>query len=197
MPLISSALLDKYGSQDAVHKSSQKALVTESETFVEYDETGAVKGAPKSARKSRYAEDVFTNNHTTVWGSWWSDFKWGYACCHSTVKNSFCTGEEGRIAAEEAETFSRGLALPSAEDADNATRVDAETAAADEAAREAHVPNAVDRPEKQNLDESRRRLEEMTAGVTEAEMEKYRREKVSKSDPMAAMLGRDELVGGA
>ena len=40
------------------------------------------------------------NNHTTVWGSWWHDGAWGYACCHSTVKNSYCTGQIGAAAAE-------------------------------------------------------------------------------------------------
>lgn len=142
-----------------------------------------------------YAEDVLINNHTSVWGSWWKDFKWGYACCHSIVKNSFCTGEEGRRAAEEAERFSRGLTLPSAEDADNVEEVEGEDAATQEAAGEKHIPNGVDKPEKQTMDESRRRLEEMKAGVTEAEMEKYRKERTDKNDPMARMLGKDELLG--
>ena len=37
-----------------------------------------------------------------VWGSWWSDGQWGYACCHQTVKNSYCTGEAGESAAADA-----------------------------------------------------------------------------------------------
>lgn len=48
---------------------------------------------------ARYEEDVFHNNHTAVWGSWWCDGVWGYACCHSTVKNSYCTGKAGEAAA--------------------------------------------------------------------------------------------------
>ena len=56
------------------------------------------------------------------------------------------------------------------------------------------MPNGVDRPEKQSLDETRRRLGEMKAGITEEEMEKYRKEKTNKSDPMASLLGRDELL---
>ena len=51
---------------------------------------------PQKAAKSKYAEDIFPQNHTSVWGSWWSDFKWGYACCHSFVKNSYCTGDLGK-----------------------------------------------------------------------------------------------------
>ncbi len=53
-----------------------------------------VKGVEVKA-KSRYEEDVLVNNHTAVWGSWWRDGTWGYACCHSCVKNSYCTGKVG------------------------------------------------------------------------------------------------------
>lgn len=191
------ALTDKYGDQGAVTKKNALAStgVTSNENYVEYDDRGRIKGAPEKKEKSMYVEDVLINNHTSVWGSWWKDFQWGYACCHSIVKNSFCTGEEGKRAAEESERFSRGLTLPSAEDADNSTEVDNDVSQADEESREKHVPNGVDKPEKQRMDESRRRLEEMKAGVTEEQMEKYRKEKTSKADPMAAMLGKDELIG--
>ena len=37
-----------------------------------------------------------------MWGSWWSDGQWGYACCHQSVKNSYCTGSAGETAAQEA-----------------------------------------------------------------------------------------------
>lgn len=162
------ALLDKYGSQDALTKKNPLAgaEVTSNEKYVEYDERGKIKGVPEKKEKSMYVEDVLINNHTSVWGSWWKDFKWGYACCHSIVKNSFCTGEEGKKAAEEAERFSKGLTLPTAEEADNAAVVEKEDAHVEDAEMEKHVPNGVDKPEKQNMDESRRRLEEMKAGVT-------------------------------
>lgn len=52
--------------------------------------------------RSRYEEDVHPGNHTSVFGSWWKEGDWGYACCHQTVKNSYCTGEAGREAAEHA-----------------------------------------------------------------------------------------------
>lgn len=189
------ALVDVYGDQSSVSKPLPVAA--SSEQYVEYDARGRIKGAPAKTEKSMYAEDVRINNHTSTWGSWWKDFTWGYACCHSVVKNSFCTGEEGIRAAEESERFSRGgtLGLPSAEEAGNAVPVEREEAQREEESREEHVPNEVERPAKQRSDEeSRRRLEEMKSGVTEAEMEKYRRERVSKNDPMAGILGRDELV---
>jgi pre-mRNA-processing factor SLU7 len=99
-------LADQYGEQPAVPEALRTAI-TESETFVEYDEAGLIKGAPKQAAKSKYPEDIFNNNHTSVWGSWWSDFKWGYACCHSFVKNSYCTGDTGRKALQEAESWDK------------------------------------------------------------------------------------------
>jgi pre-mRNA-processing factor SLU7 len=99
-------LASQYGEQPTVPEAL-KAAITESETFVEYDEAGLIKGAPRKAAKSKYPEDVFINNHTSVWGSWWSDFKWGYACCHSFVKNSYCTGDMGKQAIEQADSWDK------------------------------------------------------------------------------------------
>lgn len=50
--------------------------------------------------RSRYEEDVHPGNHTSVWGSFWRDGEWGYACCHQFVKNAYCTGLAGERAAE-------------------------------------------------------------------------------------------------
>ncbi|EGS22705.1 putative pre-mRNA splicing protein [Thermochaetoides thermophila DSM 1495] len=99
-------LASQYGEQPILPEALRTAI-TESETFVEYDEAGLIKGAPKREAKSKYPEDVLINNHTSVWGSWWSDFKWGYACCHSFVKNSYCTGDVGKRALEEAEAWDK------------------------------------------------------------------------------------------
>lgn len=52
--------------------------------------------------KSKYEEDVYINNHMTVWGSWWEDHQWGYICCKQTIRNSYCTGTTGIEAAEAA-----------------------------------------------------------------------------------------------
>ena len=92
-------LRDRYGVDDEmVHRLPEEVkemVVAESETFVEYDELGLVKGAPRTMTNSKYQEDEYINNHSSVWGSWWHDFRWGYKCCRSFVKNSYCTGEEG------------------------------------------------------------------------------------------------------
>jgi pre-mRNA-processing factor SLU7 len=40
---------------------------------------------------------AYVNNHTAVWGSWYDlpTGLWGYACCHSCVHLSYCTGRAG------------------------------------------------------------------------------------------------------
>jgi pre-mRNA-processing factor SLU7 len=57
--------------------------------------------AKSTLPRSRYEEDVLINNHTAVWGSWWRAGQWGFACCHSMVKQSYCTGKAGIAAAED------------------------------------------------------------------------------------------------
>ena len=50
----------------------------------------------KARVKSVYTEDVYLNNHCSVWGSFYNDnFGWGFKCCLSFDKNSWCKGEEG------------------------------------------------------------------------------------------------------
>lgn len=71
---------------------------------VEYSKDGRViKGAPKAVVRSKYQEDVMNNNHSSVWGSFYDrrTGKWGYSCCHSIIKMSYCTGEEGKKANEQ------------------------------------------------------------------------------------------------
>ena len=107
------ALLEKYGGHEHLQKDPLKqASVTENERFVEYDHKGRLKNQAEKKEKSMYKEDVFLNNHTSVWGSWWKDFKWGYACCHSTLKSSYCVGEEGKAANEELAALALPLQTP-------------------------------------------------------------------------------------
>jgi pre-mRNA-processing factor SLU7 len=42
------------------------------------------------------------NNHTTIWGSWYDTASglWGYACCHSDIHVSYCSGQAGIDAAQ-------------------------------------------------------------------------------------------------
>jgi len=188
------ALAEKYGGQEHLKKDpARDVAVVESERFVEYDERGLIKGAPKVQVKCMYAEDVMINNHTSVWGSWWKDFKWGYACCHQVLKNSYCTGEQGRRALEEADRLREGAGADVEEDAD-AEEVPKAIAWQEEAAREEHVPNAVEDDGKAKLDSKARKraLEDMRNGASEAELEEYRRKRIAPNDPMKDYV--DELV---
>ncbi|KAJ6146367.1 hypothetical protein N7497_008349 [Penicillium chrysogenum] len=49
------ALLDKYGGVEYTKPNAlRETMVVENERFIEYDESGAIKGAPKNATKSKY-----------------------------------------------------------------------------------------------------------------------------------------------
>jgi pre-mRNA-processing factor SLU7 len=164
------ALLDRYGGEEHLDKpdTDKVPLVTESERFVEYDERGGVKGAPRVKPRSKYAEDVLINNHTSVWGSWWADFQWGYACCHSTIKQSYCTGADGIKALEDEQRRKAGLD-------------------ADQKQLEAAPPEQVEQDDGER-DRRKRRAAEMHDGVTEEDVEEYRRKKSNFNDPMAKVL---------
>ncbi|KAI9888364.1 MAG: mRNA splicing protein [Vezdaea aestivalis] len=182
------ALLSKYGGEQHLQAAPLKdAAILENERYVEYDELGLVKGAPKLVAKSKYAEDVLINNHTSVWGSWWEDFKWGYQCCHSTTKNSYCTGETGKKAFAEAKKMKMGglLEAPPPEDAKS---MQDEVAISDRDVQEEIAHTNSDKVKK------KRTLQEMQSGVGEEEMEEYQRKRTVANDPMAKLLGKDELV---
>merc|ERR1712154_265859 len=55
-----------------------------------------IKGEEERVVRSRYPEDVHPGNHTSVWGSFWHEGKWGYKCCYAFLKQAYCTGATGR-----------------------------------------------------------------------------------------------------
>ncbi|EXJ81894.1 hypothetical protein A1O1_07959 [Capronia coronata CBS 617.96] len=222
------ALLERYGGDEFLKQDPMKKArqVFENERYVEYDESGRVKGEARQIARSKYTEDVLVNNHTSVWGSWWRDFTWGYACCHSTVKNSYCTGESGRVAFEEAQGLRTGQALLLEDDKsqDKETDLTRRKVVADEDSKAQSRIEAVvgDEKERLRLEQTgdareadghhgtteagsnaattatahakKRTLQELQSGISEEELESYKRNRVAADDPMAALLGKDELV---
>ncbi|CAH0391152.1 unnamed protein product [Bemisia tabaci] len=94
---IQKSVLEKYGGEEHLNAPPKELLLAQTENYVEFSRAGTIiKGQKESIPKSRYEEDVYINNHTSVWGSYWHDFEWGYACCHSFIKNSYCVGEAGK-----------------------------------------------------------------------------------------------------
>ncbi|TGZ84996.1 hypothetical protein EX30DRAFT_325915 [Ascodesmis nigricans] len=195
-------LLAKYGGAEHLEK---KPEVEEQEVYIEYTETGQVKGQkPQGKIKSMYEtiEDKYYGNHTSVWGSWWRNFKWGYACCHSTVKKSYCTGEAGIKANEEAENMRLGLVQP-AERLQIESKEDHEEKESKEKGEKEEKEEDVRKDEKEEKaradtglkasgqgredddKEGKRKLEHMLGGVTEDEMEAYRKRRALAQDPMA------------
>jgi len=94
-------IMDTYGNAASGDMPPMELLLGQTEHQVEYDRAGRIiKGQEKAVPKSKYEEDVFINNHTTMWGSWWKDHQWGYKCCKQFIRNSYCTGQSGIDAAE-------------------------------------------------------------------------------------------------
>ncbi|KAF5301514.1 hypothetical protein FQR65_LT08817 [Abscondita terminalis] len=91
-------VLERYGGEEHLQVPPKSLLMSQTEDYVEYSRSGKViKGQEKQIVKSKYEEDVYINNHTSVWGSFWKGGQWGYKCCHSFIKNSYCLGEAGRL----------------------------------------------------------------------------------------------------
>ncbi|OMP01914.1 Pre-mRNA splicing Prp18-interacting factor [Corchorus olitorius] len=99
-------IMEKYGNVASEEEMPKELLLGQSERQVEYDRAGRViKGLMEILiPKSKYEEDVFMNNHTSVWGSWWNidAHQWGYQCCKQVIRNSYCTGLAGIEASEAA-----------------------------------------------------------------------------------------------
>ncbi|KAI9927939.1 hypothetical protein ASPWEDRAFT_42085 [Aspergillus wentii DTO 134E9] len=177
------ALLDKYGGEEHLAPTPLRdTIVVENERFVEYDETGAIKGAPKKAAKSKYPEDIHPNNHTSAWGSWWHNFEWGYSCCYSTVKNSYCTGEDGIRAFEEADNL---MMLPELDPEEMPPSNDGEPN---------DTPESREQPKESESNSKKRTRMELQSGITEEELESFKRSRLDAEDPMAAFAGKDDLA---
>ncbi|KAH9255019.1 hypothetical protein BASA81_006964 [Batrachochytrium salamandrivorans] len=88
------SILEKYGGAEHLDAPPKELLLAETEHYVEYSQTGRlIKGQERARAKSKYEEDIFPLNHTTVWGSWWKNGKWGYGCCHATLRAAYCGGK--------------------------------------------------------------------------------------------------------
>ncbi|KAF8475676.1 Pre-mRNA splicing Prp18-interacting factor-domain-containing protein [Kalaharituber pfeilii] len=192
-------LLHIYGGAEHLSNVPLEHDVAESEAYVEYTPSGEIKGREKAPAKSKYAEDKYIGNHTSVWGSWWKNFQWGYACCHSVIKNSYCTGSEGIKANEEAEALRTGRLNETKriEDLKETKNTQEQEKEQDQEALESqgklnNCPNNNSENNKQEdkHEKAKRKHAEMIGGVTEEELEEYRRQKKMFDDPMAAFLNK-------
>lgn len=95
-------IFDKYGGSEHLEAPPKALLLAQTEEYVVYNRLGKIiEGQEQRHVKSKYIEDEYIQNHSSVWGSFWANRQWGYRCCHSTVKQSYCTGDAGKNAGEE------------------------------------------------------------------------------------------------
>jgi len=111
------AILEKYGGQEHLDAAPPRELIfAQTENYVEYTRSGKViRGEEEKVVRSRYPEDVHPGNHTSVWGSFWHEGKWGYKCCYAFLKQAYCTGATGRENFESVLASSNAAAAAAAE----------------------------------------------------------------------------------
>jgi len=148
-------VIDKYGGLEHLKAPPKELLLAQTENYVEYSRTGQViKGQERATVKSRYEEDVHPGNHSSVWGSYWEGGRWGYACCQSTIRGSYC------IKTKEKEAIERSDTTPSA-----------------------LVPQVVKSEKKDEVEETSEEKEDEYAGLSLMEIHKKKMEKEqNKSD---------------
>jgi pre-mRNA-processing factor SLU7 len=179
------AILAKYGGKEHLQAPPKELLLAQTEQFVTYAPDGSVmRGKEKIIPKSKYEEDVYINNHTSVWGSFWENGQWGYACCHQFIKNSYCIGKSGLEVKEKIQEEMK-------------ERVEQKTSMVHTII-PLYLPNTIQQTEesqKATTEEDRKRKSSgkgynsmADTSVTEQEMEEYRLKKVRNEDPMKAFL---------
>ncbi|XP_010444935.1 PREDICTED: pre-mRNA-splicing factor SLU7-A-like [Camelina sativa] len=195
-------IMEKYGDAATRDEIPMELLLGQSERQVEYDRAGRViKGQEMVIiPKSKYEEDVHTNNHTSVWGSWWKDHQWGYKCCQQTIRNSYCTGSAGIEAAEASLDLMKANIARKEASEESPKKVEEKRMASwgtdtpeDLELNEEALANALrkeDLSRKEEKNERKRKYNvEYTNDVTPEEMEAYRMKRVHHEDPMKDFLG--------
>ncbi|TXG72319.1 hypothetical protein EZV62_000898 [Acer yangbiense] len=193
-------ITEKYGNAATEEEMPRELLLGQSERQVEYDRAGRViKGLEMSIPKSKYEEDIYINNHTSVWGSWWKGHQWGYKCCQQTIKNSYCTGTAGIEAAEAAADLMRANISRKATSED----VPAPAQEKNLATWGSDVPDDLiidqkklaealkkeDERKKEENDERKRKYNvKWDDEITAEDMEAYRMKKIHRDDPMKEFL---------
>jgi pre-mRNA-processing factor SLU7 len=91
------ALTKKYGEQQRLEDKQFISDQINAESYTEFEASGKqVSEQALTVPRSKYEEDVWPGNHRSIWGSYYRDGQWGYACCHQLVKSSYCIGEKGK-----------------------------------------------------------------------------------------------------
>ncbi|KAM0748511.1 hypothetical protein T439DRAFT_327772 [Meredithblackwellia eburnea MCA 4105] len=183
----SASILNKYGGEQYLQSLPKELSAGQTEDYVEYSRTGqVVKGRERAKAKSKYDEDVFPGNHSSVWGSWYNtqSGQWGFACCHSTMKGSYCVG---KVAIESAESEATGnMQLLGERRQKTLVEMKEEREREEKARRKEGGGGGGEKEEK--------KAEKGFGGVSEEEMERYRKDRENRFDDPMAQLGKEELL---
>lgn len=209
------SVLEKYGGEEHLNAPPKELLLAQTEQYVEFSRTGKViKGQDKAVSKSKYEEDVYINNHMSVWGSYWQEGQWGYACCHSFIRNSYCTGDAGKATSasraiapltdaakriQEAEESGKTLLELHQENRKKGKKREKSVDEDDEEVKRDKLKKALRKEERNQqeadkllaMDERRRPYNSLKGDyheVTEEEMEAYRLKRRQEDDPMKDFL---------
>jgi len=203
------AIMEKYGGQKYLRSLPRELLMGETENYVEYSRDGRViKGQERAIAKSKYEEDVFHNNHTSVWGSYFDlrTMSWGYACCHLMTRNSICTGEAGKQARQVTRTVNERRMLEAPPEDHKRVAKEPPSVKSNKLWGENLAPEldekklrkALRKAEKKEKkrherDERKRKYNSLASDdVTAEEMEAYRIKKVRADDPMANYVDEED-----
>jgi len=194
-------IFQRYGGQEHLEAPPKSLLLAQTEEFVEYTPEGnLLHDRHKVIPRSKYEEDIFINNHTAIWGSYWEDGKWGFACCHQLLKNSYCTGQAGIEAKEELKRDLLNLKQQTSlveQFQSNKKGTSAEyTEKGEEKEHQLRLEKALKeedlrRTMPEEKDERKRAYNSLSKDVfevTEEDMEAYHLKRIRSEDPMAKFL---------
>jgi len=189
----------------------KEILFAQTEEYIEYSADGKViKGVEKAIPRSKYEEDKYINNHTSVWGSYWENGEWGFACCKQLAKNSYCTGASGISLREE--MIRNALQVEGGDDAPVQSLVDQSKALKKQREKEIKEKEEKEKKEKEERfqkalksedelrktrvekDERKRQFnarERSDYNVTDEDMEAYRLKRLRSEDPMRDFIGQE------
>ena len=190
---LSSALVDRYGDQTSFVAQDEALKPSQTDTYVEYTKDGSIKKLDKG-KNEPIIQPKYINNHPSYWGSWHnSDGLPGFACCHNTVRNSYCTGAAGIEAEEDRlRRLSELEKAGSGEDEEDAEEAVSTSKASTSDAKRPHPdheePSEAKRP-KPDRDESAmfsedelKRMRQM--GISAEEMAEHQRNRGRSEDPL-------------
>lgn len=193
-------IMQKYGNAASEEALPRELLLGQSEREVEYDRAGRIiKGQEVVLPRSKYEEDTYVNNHTSVWGSWWKDHQWGYKCCKQLIRNSYCTGSAGIEAAEAAgDLMKSNIALKEATEETPEQHEEKQLATwGTEVPQDLVLDQKLlaeslkkeDQRKKEERDERKRKYNvKWDDEVTAEDMEAYRLKRIHHDDPMRDIL---------